>query len=255
MATLESLKRALRQGVEVRASPKQPLSDTQYSAGFDILVQDSGWMTYRDFIIPQLSQLLTPLFNSRIHISVLEIGPGPKCVLGYLPDSLRRRIKKYTAFDPNGLFATSLEEWLCFGSETESPLPCLESSPDIHRIPFVPQDNVGTGISTHMGENDEKYDMILFCHSMYGMKPKRRFIERALEMLVQQPQGGIVAVFHRDGPLHLDGLVCYQTASFPTGVVCVANDDEVLNCFAPFVAGFTMQDMDLDAAIRADWRE
>jgi len=94
-------------------------------------------------------------------------------------------------------------------------------------------------------------DIVLFCHSMYGMKPKHRFIERALEMLVERPQGGIVAVFHRDA-LHLDSLVCYRTASFPTGVVSEANDDEVLDCFAPFVAGFIMQDVDVDKAIRVE---
>lgn len=111
MATLESLKRALKQEAKATASaPEQPLSETQYSAGFNVLVQDSGWMTYQDFIIPQLSQLLAPLFDSRIHISALEIGPGPKSVLGYLPDRLRRKIKRYTAFEPNGLFAASLGE-------------------------------------------------------------------------------------------------------------------------------------------------
>jgi len=139
-------------------------------------------------------------------------------------------------------------------SETESPLPCLENPPNIYRIPFVLQDNIGSGTSTGTRDNDEKYDIILFCHSMYGMKPKHRFIERALEMLVERPQGGMVAVFHRDA-LYLDGLVCHRTASFPTRVVGVANDDEVLDCFAPFVAGFIMQDVDVDKAIRVDWRE
>ncbi|KAI9867948.1 MAG: hypothetical protein M1813_007770 [Trichoglossum hirsutum] len=256
MATLDSLKQALRQKAKVTASSlKQPLSDTQYSAGFDILVWGLGWMTYQDFIIPQLSQLLAPLFNSRIHISALEIGPGPKSLLGYLPGRLRRKVRKYTAFEPNGLFATRLEEWLCSTSETESPLPCLENPPNIHRIPFDLQDNIGSGTSTGTRDNDEKYDIILFCHSMYGMKPKRRFIERALEMLIERPQGGMVAVFHRDGVLHLNGLVCHRTASFPTGVVSVANNNEVLDCFAPFVAGFTMQDVDVDKAIRVDWRK
>ncbi|KAK3171718.1 hypothetical protein OEA41_003802 [Lepraria neglecta] len=256
MATLDSLKQALKQKAKATASsPKQPLSDTQYSAGFDILVRGSGWMTYQDFIIPQLFQLLAPLFNSRIHISALEIGPGPKSLLGYLPGRLRRKVRKYTAFEPNGLFATRLEEWLCSTSETESPLLYLENPPDIHRIPFVLQDNIGSGTSTGTSDDDEKYDIILFCHSMYGMKPKHRFIERALEMLVERPQGGMVAVFHRDGALHLDGLVCHRTASFPTGVVSVANDDEVLDCFASFVAGFIMQDVDVDKAIRVDWRK
>jgi adenine phosphoribosyltransferase len=256
MATLDSLKWALRQKATATASsPKQPLSDTQYSAGFDILARGSGWMTYQDFIIPQLSQLLAPLFNSRIHISALEIGPGPKSVFGYLPGRLRRKVRRYAAFEPNGLFATRLEEWLCSTSETESPLPCLESLPDIHRIPFVLDSNTGSGTGTGTSDGDEKFDVILFCHSMYGMKLKHRFIERALEMLVERPEGGMVVVFHRDGTLHLDGLICHRTASFPTGVIRVANDDEVLDCFAPFVAGFVMQDVDVDKAIRVEWRK
>ncbi|KAI4157633.1 MAG: hypothetical protein LQ342_008135 [Letrouitia transgressa] len=237
------------------SSPKQPLSDSQYSAGFDILVRGSGWKTYQDFIIPQLSQLLVPLFNSRIHVSVLEIGPGPKSLLGYLPGALRRKVRTYTAFEPNGLFDTKLEEWLCSASETESPLPCLENPPIIHRIPFVVEYSVESGTYIGTTDNDDKYDIILFCHSMYGMNPKHSFIERALEMLIERPRGGIVVVFHRDGDLHFNGLVCHQTASFPTGVVSVADDDEVLDCFASFVAGFVMQDVDVDKAIRVDWRK
>ncbi|OCK73616.1 hypothetical protein K432DRAFT_430495 [Lepidopterella palustris CBS 459.81] len=255
MATLESLKRALRQKAKAIAStPEQPLSDTEYGAGFDILVGDSGWMTYQDFIVPQLSQLLIALLTSRIHISVLEIGPGPKSVLGYIPDHLRQKVRKYTAFEPNDLFATRLEEWLCCTSETESPLPHLENPPNIHRIPFALKDKIESGVSTRIGNDDERYDIVLFCHSMYGMKPKRKFIERALEMLVERPQGGMVVVFHRDVALDLDGLVCHLTASFPAGVVRVLNEDKVLDCFAPFVAGFTMQNVDVDK-VRYEWRK
>ena len=253
MATLDSLKKVLREKARERLlSQKQPLSAEQYSAGFDILVRDSGWITYQDFVIPQLSQLLASLLESRLHISALEIGPGPKSPFGYLPERLRWKIRKFTAFEPNDLFATRLEKWLRSTSGTESPLPYLEKSPDIHRSPFVLQDKIGSGTSTSTRDNDKEYDIILFCHSMYGMKPKRGYIERALELLVE---GGIVTVFHRDGTLHLDGLVCHRTASFPTGVTRVANDDEVLDCFAPFIAGFTMQDVDMDEAIRVDWRK
>ena len=256
MVTLDFLKWALRQKVPAAASSsKQPLSDTQYSVGFDTLVRGPGCTTYQDFIIPQLSQLLVPLLQSRTHISTLEFGPGPKSLLGYLPGGLRRRIRRYTACEPNNLFATRLEEWLCSASETESPLPCIEKAPDIHRIPFVLGDNIRKGINIGTSDDDEKYDIILFCHSMYGMKPKHRYIERALEMLVERPQGGMVVIFHRDGSLHFDGLVCHRTASFPTGVVRVANDDEVLDCFAPIIAGFVMQDVDADRAIRVEWRE
>ncbi|EED24423.1 hypothetical protein TSTA_077820 [Talaromyces stipitatus ATCC 10500] len=54
----------------------RPLSDAQYSAGFDILIHGPGGTTYEEFIIPQLMEQLFPLFHSGRHISVLEIGPG-----------------------------------------------------------------------------------------------------------------------------------------------------------------------------------
>ncbi|KAG4427964.1 hypothetical protein IFR05_016554 [Cadophora sp. M221] len=196
------------------------LSDKRYSDGFDILVRGSGWTAYQDFVIPQLNQLLTPLFNTRAHISALEIGPGPKSLLGNLPGSLKQKIKKYTAFERNGLFARELEGWM----ETELPFPSLGDPPNVHQVP------------------------------MYGMKPKHKFIEQALKMLATRPHGGMVVVFHRDGALRLDGLVCHQTASFPAGVVSVADDDKILDYFASFIAGFTMQDLDEDEAIRVCWR-
>lgn len=263
MATLDSLKRALRQMAEeaTPSSMKQPLTDTQYSAGFDILVQGPGWMTYEDFIIPQLSQLLAPLLDSRTHVSVLEIGPGPKSLFGYLPRQLRHKIRKYTALEPNDLFATRLEGWIGSSTDMESPLPCLESPPDIRRAPFAPEGDTGHDIGTcdDTHKDDETYDVVLFCHSMYGLKPRRRFVDRALEMLnVERSQGGgLVVIFHRDNnTLHLDNLVCHRTASFPIGVIRVADKDEALDCFASFVAGFTMQgETGVDKAIRAEWRK
>lgn len=256
MTTFDSLKSALRhEATAMESSLKQPLSDTQYSAGFDILLQGSEWTTYQNFIIPQLSQLLAPLFDSRTHISVLEIGPGPKSVLGYLPGRLRQKVARYVAFEPNSLFATRVKEWLCPTSETDSPLPCLESPPYIHRVPFALNKNTESGTGTGTREREEKFDVILFCHSMYGMKPKAKFIRKALENLVERPKGGMVVVFHRDGALNLDGLVCHRTASFPTGTISVANNNEVLDYFAPFLAGFVMQDVEADKAIRVEWRK
>ncbi|KAK2033787.1 hypothetical protein LX32DRAFT_724943 [Colletotrichum zoysiae] len=250
MATLDCLKLALRQKVPEDASSKQPLSDIQYSAGFDILTQGSGWSAYQDFIFPQLSQLLTSI-GLHAPISVLEVGPGQKSVLGYLPVSLRKQVRKYAAFEPNGLFATKLENWLSFTSKTEPPLPCLESAPDIYRAPFTLESHVKRGTNTSTSDGDDGFNVILFCHSMYGMKPKRKFIEKVLKMLVHQPEVGIAVVFHRAGMLHFDGLVCHQTASFPTSVVRVADDDETLERFASFVAGFTMQDTD----VQNEWRK
>ncbi|KAK7419925.1 hypothetical protein QQZ08_010628 [Neonectria magnoliae] len=251
MATLDSLKRALKEKAAATASSTQPLSDSQYSDGFDNFVRGAGWTTYQEFIIPKLSQLLAPLFNSQIHVSVLEIGPGPQSVLGFLPAYLNRKITRYTAFEPNDLFATRLKEGLCSpnASQTGPALPCLGSPPDIRRIPFALD-----GCSASISGGNEKFDVILFCHSMYGMKPKHKYIEQALEMLVQRPDGGIVVVFHRDRTLCLDGLVCHRTASFPTGIIRVADNDDVLNRFAPFVAGFVMQEVGVDKAIQAEWR-
>ncbi|KAH8893054.1 phosphoribosyl transferase domain protein [Thozetella sp. PMI_491] len=257
MTTLDILKEALRESAATTApsSPKQPLSDAQYSAGFDILVRGPGWSTYQSFIIPQLSRLLVPLFKSRLWISVLEIGPGPKTVLGYLPTHLRRKVGRYVAFEPNRMFASTLEEWLRSNLEMESPLPCLERPPEIHRTPFVLGGNKRSESDTDTSDGDKKFDVILFCHSMYGMKPQHKFIEQALGMLIEQADGGMVVVFHRDGALQLDGLVCHQTTSFPSGVVSLPDDDDTLDCFAPFVAGFVTQDMDADKAVRVEWRK
>ncbi|KAF4770878.1 hypothetical protein HAV15_012696 [Penicillium sp. str.  len=256
MATLDSLKCALRQrAMETVSSARKPLSDKQYSLGFDILVRGSGWMSYRDFIIPQLSRLLAPLVKSRGRISVLEIGPGPKSVLACLARHLRQKIWRYTAFEPNELFATSVEEWISSASEIESPLPGLKCPPRIHRMPFIPHSHRRSDIGISGCDNDEKFDIVLFCHSMYGMNPKAKYIEEAIEMLVEQPEGGMVVVFHRDEVFYLDGLVCQRTASFPTGSVCVIDDDDELDRFTSFVTGFLAEDVEADRAIRAEWRK
>ncbi|KAI0107932.1 hypothetical protein F4776DRAFT_415262 [Hypoxylon sp. NC0597] len=257
IANLNSLKRALRQkATATGSSVKQRLSDIQYSAGFNILVRGLEWVTYREFIIPQLSQLLVPLSHSRSHISVLEVGPGPKSILGHLPSQLRRKVGRYAAFEPNDLNAMNLEKWFQIPAEVGLPLPCLESPPDIRRAFFdldnpTGRDGAGTGARTE----DEKYDVILFCHSMYGMKPPHKFIERALAFLDKRLEGGMVVVFHRDGTLDFPGLVCHRTTSFPAGVVSVADEDETLDQFAAFIAGFTIQDVDTNEAIGVEWRK
>ncbi|KAI1980841.1 hypothetical protein LOZ53_004914 [Ophidiomyces ophidiicola] len=255
MANLDSLKWALTQKVATAApSSKQPLSDKQYQDGFNSFMQGSGWANYQDFIIPQMSMVLTPIFDSRVYISVLEIGPGPKSVLGYLPGHMRLKIKKYTAFEPNLLFATMMEKWLRPDLPMESPFPGLEGFPIIHQEPFSMHEGRKTHTASTTGGPDEKYDVILFCHSMYGLNPKPKFIERALEMLVKQPEG-MVLVFHRDGNPNFDELVCHQTTSFPTGEICVLNDDSTLDGFASFIVGFKFQDREVDEATRREWRQ
>ncbi|KAK3315410.1 phosphoribosyl transferase domain protein [Apodospora peruviana] len=249
MATLHDLKESLRNMVRMADFSTQPLSDAEYSASFDILLA-AEWSTYQEFIVPRLSELIA----SRAKISVLEIGPGPKSVLGHLPAQQRRKIVKYDALEPNMLFNVRLEKWLRYlpSHPSESPLQCLQSPPGISRLPFVAQyvldDSDNEKASDY--EVEGKYDVVLFCHSMYGSS-KFYFIERALGMLAP---AGMLVVFHRS-PLDTGGLVCQQTASFPAGVVRVPDDDETLDAFASFIAGYNIVPRDMDASIDLDWRE
>ncbi|GAP93065.1 putative phosphoribosyl transferase domain protein [Rosellinia necatrix] len=283
MATLEALKHALRQKADAPwPHPLQRLSDKQYSAGFDTLTRDLGWTTYRDFIIPELSRLIAGLLESRAHISVLEIGPGPKSVLGHLPEYMRRRVGRYIAFEPNALFAASLEEWInphssssSSGAEAPPIFPCLETQPDIRRAPFTADgddedDSLRETNSRNLDDNDDdedddenngKFDLVLFCHSMYGMTPQHKFIAKAFTALASRPAGALVVVFHRDGALDLSGLACHRTASFPTGAVRIANNhnddggDATIDIFASFIAGSVAPDASVSEARRRVCRD
>ncbi|KAF9881681.1 hypothetical protein CkaCkLH20_00827 [Colletotrichum karsti] len=253
MTSLSNLKQLLRRrAAEGALFPRKPLSDEEYSAGFSILVGGPGESTYEEFILPQLSQLLAPLFYSRTHVSVLEIGPGPESVLERLPGNLRRKIKQYTAFEPNVLFAAGLEERLCSLPE---PFLSLQNPPAVHRVPFTLNSHVGSGSSPDATGVAQKFDIILFCHSMYGMRPKYRYIEEALGMLVEQHKDGMVVVFHRDATMDFNGLVCQKTVTFPTWVTQILDSDEILDCFASFVSGFTIQDTNVGRTLQLEWRE
>ncbi|KAG9194018.1 hypothetical protein G6011_04053 [Alternaria panax] len=286
MATLANLKRALVKaasanpsGSSTTNSPRVPLTDEQYAAGFSAFTKEPGWAIYRDFIIPELTCLLAPLHNSEALISVLEIGPGPKSVFNYLPESLREKIGRYTAYEPNVVFTEELEKWLggeglvgnaledkseVKGQEKQKskdketdkreerdekskiPFTGLKDNLVVHQERFELKDNETSDAKS------EKYDIVLFCHSMYGLKPQHKFIEQALEMLID---GGVVAVFHREEGLQIDGLACHHSASYPTGVVGVADNDDLLDHFASFVAGFALQDTEKDKAIEEEWRK
>lgn len=130
MATLTALKLALEQTTtETASSIRQQLSEAQYSIDFDIAVHGSGRVTYQDFIIPQLSDLINPLCTSRSRLSVLEIAPGPKSAFGHLPYHLRRKIRRYVAIEPNQLFADRLEQWLRMPAALSGRPACYPSVP------------------------------------------------------------------------------------------------------------------------------
>ncbi|KAG6000432.1 hypothetical protein E4U21_005474 [Claviceps maximensis] len=264
MATLEYLKEMLKHKVAAATAAatipfqKRPLSNSEYIAGFDIAGNSFTQPSYRHFIIPQLKGLLDPLTKSDTRISVLEIGPGPRSVLGGLPWHIRCHVRKYTAFESNEIFATRLHDTFVKNRKKEGYLlPCLESLPDIRQRPFVVGDDSSSSSSSNGAAGLQKYDVILFCHSMYGMHPKKKYIERALEMLAERAdKKALVVVFHREQGLRLNGVVCHRSATFPTGVVRVRDDDEVLDQFASFVAGFAVrhEHTHTDAALRMEWR-
>jgi adenine phosphoribosyltransferase len=251
MATLNDLKRALWQAA--RMASYSPLSDTQYSTGYENLIQGSE-STYRNFIIPQLSQLLDTRFKLRTDVSVLEIGPGPRSVLGRLSRDLRAKFQSYDALEPNSLFASKLEKQLHPTNHTESIFPCLGQPAKIYRYPLAVDDNNEICFDKSPFDASRKYDLILFCHSMYGMKPKHKFIERALDMLSDRSEGGIIVVFHRDGVLCFNDLVSNRRVSYPTGVLCLADDNNVLDSFASFIAGYALENTSKDHNIRKRWR-
>jgi len=255
MATLEHLKRELKSAAAAiepsQAAFKHPLTDEQYSAGFNTFTQCSGQNAYNDFIIPQLSLLLDQLLATRKSISILEVGPGPRSILERMPAHIRRRIGRYSAFEPNVLFASRLEEsLLCSASDqrTHHPLPCLETPLDIRRLSFPSEDATSSG-------NQDEFDVVLFCHSTYGMRCKHEAIKLALGMLRDQSGKEMVVLFHRDGTLKLDGLVCHQIVTFPSGIVHVRDDDNILDSFADFIAGFAIDDPDIVKIVHDKYQE
>ncbi|KAK4231870.1 hypothetical protein QBC38DRAFT_406514 [Podospora fimiseda] len=228
MATLDALKQALRAATP-SSCQRHPLSDEQYATGFDILTRSSQ-STNQAFTTPYLSQLVTDLLKSKSSICVLEIGPGPKTVLSSLPYfTLTSNIIRYVAFEPNNKFASSLLH------DLPRPLVCIR---DIRQESFTPQTKL-------VG----KFDLILFCHSMYGMQPKSDYIKHAVKFL--SDDSGKLVIFHRE-TLCLSGscLVPQQVYTYACGEVNL-RVDENLDMFAALMAGFSIT----DPRIMTKWRE
>ncbi|KAI1021092.1 hypothetical protein LB503_009982 [Fusarium chuoi] len=239
MATLHALKKALKRvGDE---APRKPLNDKEYDDGLSLFSEASDEQTHQEnVIIPQLSELITSL-STRDEISVLEIGPGPESVLGRLPMTLRKRITKYVALEPSFQYTQSLQRWLS-PKENERPLPSLNFSL-IRPAPFIKGSCPG-----------EKYNLILFCHGLYGLENKKEIIKHTIEMLPEDPLDGMVVVFHRAGSLNFDNLVCHRSLSFPNRAVAIKDDDEAIDNFTRFIVGYRLTTGVLYETRQAQWR-
>ncbi|OAL46964.1 hypothetical protein IQ07DRAFT_145620 [Pyrenochaeta sp. DS3sAY3a] len=255
MASLTDLKKALTSAATT-SSPtikQRTPTDKEYCKGFETLLRGAEWKTYQDFIIPELCRLVDSKSKSCEEFSILEIGPGPRTVLGYLPLDLRRKITSYTAMEPNTLYATHLQESLR-GTTGEVPFPSLRNQPRIHRTPFALNDNISSTLDSGLGSGVAKFDLIVFCHSIYGMASKSGCLTRALDLLVDDPTGTL-AVFHRDGALDLGSLLCQEKISFPEGVASVPDSDEEINRFASFITGIEFEDTEGSSTVRSEWRD
>ncbi|KAF5624528.1 phosphoribosyl transferase domain protein [Fusarium sp. NRRL 52700] len=239
MATLSALKKALRKvGDE---APRKPLNDEEYDNSFNLFAETSDEQTYRtNFVIPQLSELIVSL-STRDEISVLEIGPGPESVLGHLPDSLRKRITKYVALEPSFHYTQSLQRWVS-PKENERPFPSSKQTL-VRPAPFTMQSCAG-----------EKYDVILFCRGLYGLKNKEEIVRHTIGMLPEDPLDGMVIIFHRAGSLILDNLVCHRSLSSPNRTVAIKDDNEAIDSFTRFIAGYSLKTGVLYETRQAQWR-
>lgn len=252
MATLDVLKKTLRENVRAKyAQHVHALSEAQYNDGFELLRQGSE-TTYRDFIIPHLIRLVGSLAMSHGSVAVLEIGPGPSTALASLPSHLRDKIRRYAAFEPNRLYAARLEQSLVSSKASGSVFPHLEARPTIKRGSFM----LNTCESNKNGfANDEKFDIVLFCHSLYGLQPKHKFIGQALGLLPHKSNGEMVVVFHRDDASRFDHLACHKPVYYHIARTLVADGDDDLYRFASFIAGCSPNSKESYVSIRHEWLE
>lgn len=76
-----------------------------------------------------------------------------------------------------------------------------------------------------------------------------------MDRLPERPRGELVVVFHRFGSLKIDDMPCEQLAMLPIGIICVTDEDDVLDPFAAFVAGGFLQDEKMNRTLQSEWRK
>jgi hypothetical protein len=251
--TLAELEKALKsefakQSFTISAS----LSDAQYSDGFQVVSASPKDGIYADFVLPRLESILTSNSCSIEGLSILEIGPGPESVLTCLPHHLRKAVKKYTAYEPNHVFAEKLKTSLDLSSCRENLFPSLKSAAVVHEFKFHPEVKRTNDV---LQSEDTSFDIILFCHSLYGLKPQSEYIKKAISMLSDRSKDSLVVVFHREGVLELGDLVCHQVVNHPLGMVSVTDRDDALDNFAQFIAGCKAPDVNENHDVCTAWRQ
>lgn len=250
MATLSELKRALR---EVSIT-RPPLPKGRYNAALEQSMQFAQW-TPDENLIPQLSQLLAPLLNSRTSISVLDIWPGPKSILAELSDHLRRKISVYTAVGLNATYFERLSDWLANPEKMECPLPRLRPANLVQQTTPAAENLLECRELLSTNGFAKVFDVVLFSDSTHGMGPPLEFARMALKLLPLKPASGLVVVIREQGTLQLGDLVCHHTALLPRGILRIPDNDQALDSFTSLVANTDLQKTDDNRGVQDQWRD
>ncbi|KAF4958337.1 hypothetical protein FGADI_2503 [Fusarium gaditjirri] len=70
----------------------------------------------------------------------------------------------------------------------------------------------------------------------------------------KDPLDGMVIIFHRAGSLILDNLVSHCSLAFPNRAIAIKGDDEAIDRFACFIAGYRLTSGELYESRQAKWR-
>ncbi|SPJ79061.1 uncharacterized protein FTOL_07452 [Fusarium torulosum] len=203
------------------ALKQQVPNEASTKSFFDLFLQYLGWETARS----QCSRL----------------DQAPRASLLTSPALCDRE-------SPNTLH---LNRTACFPNSRESGYPRPTKAPfPSSKATVVHQKSFGAGTRT-----DGRYNVILFCHSLYGVTSQVGVVKNALSLLVEKPNDGLVIVFYGTVSLHVDNLVCHRSAYFPDGAVRIKDNNSALDKFAPFIARCTLQDKDERENVQAEWRK
>eukprot|EP00899_Mesostigma_viride_P018322 jgi/Mesvir1/26491/Mv16157-RA.1 len=179
-------------------------------------------------MVEGLAGELDRAFPSPVTFSLLDVGAGPASLAARLPARIRDRVRRFGAYEPHAGFAASL------ACSVGDALP-LVKAPAIATVPF--------GEAVGAEPVRERWDVVLFSHSLYGMASKSAALSLARRALTP---GGIVVILHRAGTLSL-GLP--ERLLGERMLATVPNRDDDIDMAAAFLCGYILADPQVMRAV------